>query len=62
MGIEAHQAEVEVTTNAPFEKSNAAFHIDPEWQRVEKETENKGKLRGAVQAFNLTPVDFSPLQ
>ena len=62
MGVEAHQARVEVKTNEPFEKSIAAFHIDPEWQRVDKETENNGKLRGAVRAFKLTPADFSLLQ
>lgn len=43
-------------------KSIAAFHADPEWQRVEKATERDGKLRSSVTALKLTPCDFSPLK
>ena len=39
-----------------------AFHADPEWQRIEKETERDGKLRSSVTALKLTPADFSPLK
>jgi hypothetical protein len=45
-----------------IQKSIAAFHADPEWQRVEKETEAHGQLRAGVSAFKLTPTDFSPLK
>ena len=50
-----------MTTNAPFEKSIGAFHKDPEWQRVEKETEKDGKLRSGVTAYKIAPADFSNL-
>ena len=43
-------------------KSITAFHADPEWQRVEAETERDGKLRSSVTAFKLVPADFSPLK
>ena len=43
-------------------KSIAAFHADPEWQRIEKETERDGKLRSSVTALKLTPAEFSPLK
>lgn len=62
MGFEAHQAEVEVTTNAPFEKSIAAFNKDAGWRPVEKETEKDGKLRSGVEAFKLQAADFSSLK
>jgi hypothetical protein len=45
-----------------IQKSIAAFHKDPEWQRIEKETERDGKLRSKVEALKLTPTDFSPLR
>jgi NIPSNAP len=44
------------------QQSVAAFHADPEWQRVEKETEKDGKLRSSVTAYRLTPADFSALK
>jgi hypothetical protein len=40
----------------------AAFHADPEWQRVEKLTGAGGALRSGVTAFKLKPVDFSQLK
>jgi hypothetical protein len=43
-------------------RSIAEFHQDPDWIRVEKETEAGGRLRSGVTAFKLTPTDFSPLQ
>jgi hypothetical protein len=43
-------------------KSIAAFHRDPEWQRVEQASEREGKLRSAVTAYPLTPTDFSPIK
>ena len=45
-----------------IQKSIAAFHADPDWQRVEKETEKDGKLRSGVEAFKLTATDFSSLK
>ena len=47
---------------AAIQKSIGAFHQDAEWQRVEKETEKDGKLRGGIEAFKLTPADFSTLR
>ena len=43
-------------------KAINAFHQDPEWQRVEEETEKDGKLRSKVEAFKMTPADFSALK
>jgi len=45
-----------------IQKSISEFHQDPEWQRVEKETEKDGKLRSGVEAFKLLPADFSPIK
>ncbi|MDB6033481.1 MAG: family containing protein [Verrucomicrobiales bacterium] len=45
-----------------IQKSIAAFHKDPEWQQVEKESERDGKLRSKVEAFKLTPAGFSGLK
>ena len=43
-------------------KSIGEFHQDPDWQRVEKETEAGGKLRAGVTSYKLTPTDFSALK
>ena len=45
-----------------IQKSIAAFHNDPEWQRVEQETEKHGKLRNHAEPFKLTPADSSALK
>ncbi len=45
-----------------IQASIAAFHADPEWQRVERETEQDGKLRSGVTAYKLLPADFSLLK
>ncbi len=45
-----------------IQKSISDFHKDADWQRVEKETEKDGKLRGGVEAFKLKTVDFSALR
>ena len=45
-----------------IQKSIGEFHQDPEWQRVEKETERDGKLRRGVEAFTLKPAEFSALK
>ena len=45
-----------------IQKSIGAFHKDADWQRVEKETEAGGKLRSGVEAFKMTPADFSALR
>jgi len=47
---------------AAIETSISAFHQDPEWLRVEKETEANGKLRSGVTAYKLAPTGFSPLK
>jgi hypothetical protein len=45
-----------------IQRSIGEFHKDPEWQRVEKETEMDGKLRSGVTAHKLVPTDFSKLK
>ncbi|MEO8425548.1 MAG: NIPSNAP family protein [Verrucomicrobiota bacterium] len=45
-----------------IQKSIGEFHKDADWQRVEKETEQDGKLRSGVEAFKLQPADFSALR
>jgi len=47
---------------AAIQKSIAAFHADPEWRRVEVETERDGRLLGGITAFQMTPADFSQLK
>lgn len=44
------------------QRSIAAFHADSGWQRVERETEQQGKLRTGVTAYKLLPADFSFLK
>lgn len=39
-----------------------AFHADPEWRRIEQETEKDGKLRSGVTSWILAPADFSALR
>ena len=43
-------------------RSIAAFHEDPEWRRVELDTEREGRLREGVVAHRLVPTDFSVLR
>ena len=45
-----------------IQKSISEFHQDAEWQRVEKDTEQDGKLRSGVTAHKLIPTDFSKLK
>lgn len=45
-----------------IQRSIVEFHKDPEWQRVEKQTEMDGKLRSGVTAHRLVPTDFSKLR
>lgn len=44
------------------QQAKAAFHDDPEWRRVERETERDGPLRDGVDSYLLTPADFSLLK
>jgi hypothetical protein len=44
-----------------IQRAITEFHQDPDWIRVEKETEAGGKLRSGVIAYKLTPTDFSVL-
>lgn len=43
-------------------KSWAAFRNDPEWQKVQKESEANGKLVTKVDSVFAEPTDFSPLK
>lgn len=43
-------------------KSWDAFRADPEWQKVQKESEAAGKINQKVEAVFLDPVDFSALK
>jgi hypothetical protein len=42
------------------EKSWKAFQADPEWQKVQKETEANGKIVNKVEQLFLTTTDYSP--
>jgi hypothetical protein len=43
-------------------KNWAAFIADPEWQKVQKESEANGKLVSKVESVFMDPTDFSPLK
>ena len=43
-------------------KSWDAFRNDPEWQKVQKESEANGKLVTKVDSVFAEPTDFSPLK
>lgn len=45
-----------------IQRAVSEFHSDPDWQRIEKETEREGKLRSSVVAYKLTPLEFSALK
>ncbi len=38
------------------------FRNDPEWQKVQKESEANGKLVSKVESVFMEPADFSPLK
>jgi heme-degrading monooxygenase HmoA len=38
------------------------FSTDPEWQKVQKESEANGKIVQKVESQFLTPTDYSPLK
>jgi len=38
------------------------FHNDPEWQKVQKDSEANGKLVSKVESVFLDPADFSPVK
>ena len=40
----------------------AAFRNDPEWKKVQSESEANGKLVEKVDSTYLEPTDFSPLK
>jgi hypothetical protein len=40
----------------------AAFRADPEWQKVQKESEASGKIVDKVESVYLSPTDFSKLK
>jgi NIPSNAP len=43
-------------------KSWDAFRADPEWQKVQKESEAQGKLVEHVQSIFADPLPFSPMK
>ena len=43
-------------------KSWAEFRSDPEWQKVQKESEADGKLTTNIESVFTEPTDFSPLK
>jgi len=43
-------------------KNWEAFRNDPEWQKVQKESEAHGKLVMKVESVFMAPTDFSPLK
>jgi hypothetical protein len=43
-------------------KSWDAFRNDPEWQKVQKESEANGKLVTKVESVFTEPTDFSPMK
>ena len=43
-------------------KSWDEFRSDPEWQKVQKESEVDGKLTTKVESVFTEPTDFSPLK
>ena len=43
-------------------KNWAAFHADPEWLRVSKDSEANGKLVDHVDSVYMDPTDFSPMK
>jgi putative heme-binding domain-containing protein len=45
-----------------LQRAISEFHADPDWEKIEKETERDGKLRSSVRAYRLVPSDFSALK
>jgi len=43
-------------------KNWEAFRNDPEWQKVQKESEANGKIVSKVESVYMDPTDFSPLK
>jgi len=39
-----------------------AFRNDPEWQKVQKESEANGKIVSKVESVFMDPADFSPMK
>jgi len=39
-----------------------AFRNDPEWQKVQKESEANGKIVSKVESVFMDPADFSPIK
>ncbi len=39
-----------------------AFRNDPEWQKVQKESEANGKIVSKVESVFMDPADFSPIR
>ena len=38
------------------------FHADPEWQKVQKDSEANGKIVSKVESVFMDPTDFSPVR
>lgn len=44
------------------EKNWAAFQADPEWQKVNTESQLNGRIVTKVERIFLDPADYSPLR
>jgi hypothetical protein len=53
---------LEFPSREAAKKSWDAFRNDPEWQKVQKESEANGKLVTKVDSVFTEPTDFSPLK
>jgi hypothetical protein len=53
---------LEFPSREAAKKSWDAFRNDPEWQKVQKESEANGKLVTKVDSVFAEPTDFSPLK
>ena len=49
-------------SRAAAEKSWKAFRSDPEWQKVQKNSELNGKIVTKVESVFAAPTDFSPIK
>ncbi len=53
---------LEFPSREAAKKSWDEFRADPEWQKVQKETEANGKLVTNVESIFTTPLDFSKMK
>src|ERR1051325_6859727 len=51
-----------ITSRAEAEKNWAAFQADPEWQKVNTESQVNGRIVSKVERIFADPADYSPLK